>query len=144
MKKKYLFFVIFCFFSITKLMAQCDCMVNLGDMIFPSEECKIKRYKARFEGNNNRIIEFGLLLKKNKRYVFETYDKYGKKTERVKVTITTVDKKPLIENIKRDKIQDKFEFCTSENNLFFMEIRLIEPETPHCTCAYVIMFIYDK
>ncbi|WP_291725415.1 hypothetical protein [Bernardetia sp.] len=112
--------------------------------LFANNKQKKKVYTITFREDTAKVIVFAMELKRKKRYVFKTYDKYGKKTERIKVDIKTVRREPLFENVIDGKVQEQIEFCPTEKNLFFMEVRLLAPKKPYCTCAYVIMFIEDK
>ncbi len=145
MKKIITLLFVFSFFCGFKIMAQCDCMSYYSNDIFTTKKgITQKNYKARFSGNPNKKIQFTIILEKNKKYTFETYDKKGRRTERIKVDILSPRREVIRNNIDLiGNVKEKFFLYPPEKSLVYMELSVLKPENSHCTCAYVVMFVDD-
>lgn len=145
MKKITILLFIFSLFYGFDAVAQCDCMSyhSAGDIFSTKKGITQKNYQLTFR-NNKRVISFAIILEKNKKYTFETYDKKGKRTERIKVTIVNSKREFIRNNIDSlGNIKERFFLYPPEEAFVYMELSVLEPEYSNCTCAYVIMFIDD-
>ena len=150
MKKTLIFTLLLSFTFWVKLLAQCDCMRIYTDSDYGFDEEKFedrkhierKFYKARFAGNQKKVVHFVIILKANKKYSFRTYDKRGEKTERIQIDILTVKRKFEQGNIDEEgKVKKEFSLYSSKEMLVYMELRVLEPEYSNCTCGYVVMTV---
>lgn len=145
---KKLIFLLFILFLLNShaTLAQCDCSWYVNIQNFSLDDYKIlKTHKARWKKNTNKAIYYTLDLEKNVKYFFKIYNKKGKLINNIKVTFISAKREVLLENVDSiGKVESEFIFCPLKEGLYYMDVSVVSPETNHCTCAYIIMFIYDK